>query len=76
MTYVISTMQLQSNKNYVNSLGNKGKEELQMALSRETEKKQPNEQQSYKGTLLSVGFVAAVILAMWIGVFWIYMIRV
>ncbi|WP_186578896.1 cytochrome c oxidase subunit 2A [Aquibacillus kalidii] len=47
-----------------------------MALSRETEKKQPNEQQSYKGTLLSVGFVAAVILAMWIGVFWIYMIRV
>jgi len=31
---------------------------------------------SNKGTLVSVGLVAAVIVLMWVGVFWLYMARV
>lgn len=31
---------------------------------------------SLKGTLFSVGFVAAVIVVMWVAVFWIYMERI
>jgi hypothetical protein len=31
---------------------------------------------SYKGTMVSVGFVAAVIVVMWVAVFWLYMERV
>jgi hypothetical protein len=52
------------------------KEEIEMAISRGNNLKQANEENSLKGTLLSVGFVAAVILIMWIGVFWLYMVRV
>lgn len=34
------------------------------------------EEKSLKGTLVSVGFVGAVIVVMWVGVFWLYMSRV
>jgi hypothetical protein len=33
-------------------------------------------EKTMKGTMFSVGFVAFVIVAMWIAVFWIYMERV
>ena len=34
------------------------------------------DEQSLKGTMVSVGFVAFVIVVMWIGVFWLYMDRI
>lgn len=34
------------------------------------------EENSLWGTLVSVGFVSAVIIVMWIGVFWLFMSRV
>ncbi|MFZ3579704.1 cytochrome c oxidase subunit 2A [Virgibacillus sp. DJP39] len=34
------------------------------------------EENSFRGTLLSVGFVAAVIVIMWVGVFSLYMSRI
>ncbi|QHS24026.1 cytochrome c oxidase subunit 2A [Virgibacillus sp. MSP4-1] len=35
-----------------------------------------DEEKSLKGTMISVGFVAFVIVTMWMGVFWLYMERV
>ncbi|WP_226034802.1 cytochrome c oxidase subunit 2A [Aquibacillus saliphilus] len=35
-----------------------------------------DDEKSLRGTLVSVGFVAAVIVVMWVAVFWIYMERV
>lgn len=42
-----------------------------------TEKKSKSkEENSLRGTLVSVGFVGTVIVMMWIGVFWLFMSRV
>ncbi|MRH42549.1 cytochrome c oxidase subunit 2A [Aquibacillus halophilus] len=41
-----------------------------------TEKPEKYDEKSLKGTIVSVGFVAAVIVVMWVAVFWIYMERV
>ncbi|WP_138414566.1 cytochrome c oxidase subunit 2A [Aquibacillus sediminis] len=37
---------------------------------------QNKEEKSLKGTMFSVGVVAAVIVVMWVGVFWLYMDRI
>ncbi|WP_173917639.1 cytochrome c oxidase subunit 2A [Halobacillus sp. Marseille-Q1614] len=36
----------------------------------------PKAEDSFKGTLFSVGVVGAVIVIVWVAVFWIYMARV
>ncbi|WP_106498066.1 cytochrome c oxidase subunit 2A [Lentibacillus sp. Marseille-P4043] len=38
--------------------------------------KQTEDEKSLRGTLISVGIVGAVIVIMWVAVFWIYMARV
>ncbi|WP_240376973.1 cytochrome c oxidase subunit 2A [Bacillus piscicola] len=44
--------------------------------SQSPEKNNNEDVNSMKGTMVSVGFVAAVIVVMWVAVFWLYMARV